>query len=168
MRNWCHQHMFVVQYDCPKPADTFWDLNCGMAYNLVDSLENRRQFNEGYHVVHHSYGGIHWSTISDTFYNHVEKMKSFEKDVWCITFIDSSIWEVWLHIADDTLQQLVKNKFVQIPAEARPDPRTVQEVVTELKACLVPLDFGKHKALEPLLAFSRMGMLLRCKMPEEE
>jgi len=48
-RNWC-QHMFTVQYDSKASANTFWDHNCGLAYNLVDSIENRQQFNEGYHV----------------------------------------------------------------------------------------------------------------------
>jgi len=146
-RNWC-QHLFAVQYDSKAPADTFWDLNCGLAYNLVDSLENRQQFNEGYHVVHHAYGGVHWSTIPDMFYGHVEKMATYEQDLLCITFINSDIWEVWAHVASRKLPQLVKNKFVHIPTAARPNPPTIEEVVTELQARLQPLDFSKRKAPE--------------------
>lgn len=146
-RNWC-QHLFAVQYDSKAPADTFWDVNCGLAYNLVDSLENRQQFNEGYHVVHHAYGGNHWTTIPDTFYEHVEKMATYKKDLLCITFIDSSIWEVWSHVASNKLPQLVKNKFVHIPTASRPNPPSVEEVVIELKARLQPLDFSMRKAPE--------------------
>lgn len=148
MRNWC-QHLFVVQYDSKAPAESFWDLNCGLAYNLVDSLENRRQFNEGYHVVHHSYGGKHWSEIPDVFYSHVERMETYDKDLWCITWVDSSIWEVWTHVASGKLPQLIKNKYVHIPTAARPEPPTIQEVMDELVARLQPLDHKKRKAPEP-------------------
>lgn len=147
-RNWC-QHLFVVQYDSKAPAETFWDLNCGLAYNLVDSLENRQQFNEGYHVVHHAYGGVHWSAIPDNFYEHVDKMSTYDKDLMCVTFLDSSIWEVWAHVASGKLPQLVRNKFVHIPTKARPDPPTIEHVVKELQARLHPLDFAKRKAPEP-------------------
>ena len=146
-RNWC-QHLFVVQYDSKAPADTFWDLNCGLAYNLIDSLENRQQFNEGYHVVHHAFGGIHWSTIPDMCYDQMAKMASNKNDLLCITFLDSSIWEVWTHVASNKLAQLVKHKFVHVPTAARPEPPTVEEIVTELQSRLQPLDFGKRKASE--------------------
>ena len=148
MRNWC-QHLFVVQYDSKYPAETFWDINCGLAYNLVDSIENRQQFNEGYHVVHHANGGKHWSEMPNVFYNQVEKMKSYEKDLMCITWTDSTIWEVWLHVASGKLAQLVKNKYVHIPTAARPNPPTIEEVVTELQARLQPLDFTKRNLPEP-------------------
>ena len=147
-RNWC-QHLFVVQYDSPAPANNFWDINCGNAYILVDSIENRQQFNEGYHVVHHANGGKHWSEMPDVFYQQVDKMAKYEHDLMCITWMDSSIWEVWAHVASGKLAQLVKHKYVHIPTAARPEPPTIGEVVMELEARLKPLDFAKRKADEP-------------------
>jgi hypothetical protein len=144
MRNWC-QHLFAVQYDSQAPVENFWDFNCGHAYILVDSVENRQQFNEGYHVVHHAHGGKHWSEMPNYFYEQVQKMKNYEKDLCCITWADSSIWEVWAHVASGKLDQLVKNKYVHIPTKARPEPPTIREVVDELTARLQPLDFHKRK-----------------------
>jgi len=46
-------------------------------------------------------------------------------------------------------QLFKKNKLVHIPTAAQPEPPTVNEIVTELKTRLHPLDFSKHKALEP-------------------
>ena len=147
-RNWC-QHLFVVQYDSPAPANNFWDLNCGLSYILLDSIENRQQFNEGYHVVHHANGGKHWSEMPDVFYQQVDRMALYEHDLMCITWTDSSIWEVWVHVACGELAKLVKHKYVHIPTAARPEPPTIGEVVAELEARLKPLDPTKRKANEP-------------------
>jgi len=99
-------------------------------------------------VVHHAYGGLHWSEIPDRFYSEVDKMASYNQDLLCITFLDSTILEVWAHVASNKLPQLVKNKFVHIPTAPRPEPPTIDAIVTELKARLQPLDFGKRKAPE--------------------
>ncbi|CAJ1336514.1 unnamed protein product [Effrenium voratum] len=138
VRNWC-QHVFVAQQS-HVPMETFFERNCALAYNLVDSLENRTQYNEGYHVIHHAFPKCHWSENPDTFYKKVEELSRYEKDLWLLTFINSSIWEVWCHVASNKLPQLVKNHFVHIPTAARPDPPTIGEVVKELKARLHRVD----------------------------
>eukprot|EP00965_Chrysotila_dentata_P043175 1434433-Pleurochrysis_carterae.AAC.1 len=139
-RNWC-QHLFVVDYDDPAPVETLFDYNCGLAYNLVDSLENRTQYNEGYHVIHHAWGGHHWSQVPDQFYECVDKLATNDNEnTMCITFVRSDIWEVWRHVVARKLPKLVKNHYVHIPTRARPSPPTVGEVVTKLEARLNKLD----------------------------
>mmetsp|Transcript_7400 Transcript_7400/g.18192 ORF Transcript_7400/g.18192 Transcript_7400/m.18192 type:complete len:338 (+) Transcript_7400:927-1940(+) len=149
MRNWC-QHLFVVQYDSPAPCNSVWDVNCGHAYVLIDSVENRKQFNEGYHVVHHANGGKHWSEMPNVFYKHVnEYMADYEEDLMCVVFADSSIWEVWSHVASGKLAQLIKNKYVHIPTKARPTAPTVGEVVEELTSRFQKLDISKRISSNP-------------------
>ncbi|KAJ8601032.1 hypothetical protein CTAYLR_007961 [Chrysophaeum taylorii] len=142
VRNWC-QHLFVVQPDAPNPPASVFDFNSGLAYNIIDSLENRTQFNEGYHVVHHAASGTHWSDIPNSFYAHVEKLKTHDADVMFLTFARTSVWDVWAHVACGKLPQYVKNHFIHIPTRARPDPPTIAHVVAELKSRLEPIRSSK-------------------------
>eukprot|EP00957_Ditylum_brightwellii_P098946 7537615-Ditylum_brightwellii.AAC.1 len=72
-------------------------------------------------------------------------MKEYNQDLTCITWINLLIWEVWLHVASDKLEQLVKANYVHIPTAAHPKPSTIKEVVKELKKRLCPLDDTQHK-----------------------
>ncbi len=56
--NWT-QHAFIHP---DHPADDFLS-----SITLVESLYNRRCFNDGYHIAHHRFPGMHWSEMPSEF-----------------------------------------------------------------------------------------------------
>mmetsp|Transcript_30447 Transcript_30447/g.57388 ORF Transcript_30447/g.57388 Transcript_30447/m.57388 type:complete len:344 (+) Transcript_30447:92-1123(+) len=56
--NWS-QHMFV---DPNNPRSSF-----GLAYNVVDTPDNQKSFNDGFHIVHHANPRCHWTDMPHKF-----------------------------------------------------------------------------------------------------
>lgn len=56
--NWS-QHVFI---DPTRPR-----ANHGLTYNCVGCSDNRKSFNDGYHIVHHNNSQVHWADLPSKF-----------------------------------------------------------------------------------------------------
>merc|ERR1719486_405668 len=72
--NWS-QHIFV---DPTRP-----EINYALTYNCIDTFVNRRTFNDGYHVIHHYNGNMHWADLPEHF--HSEKAQARHREEGAIT-----------------------------------------------------------------------------------
>lgn len=148
VRNWC-QHTMVA---AKSVGSTHFHANCSHTYNIIDEEHNRRTFNEGYHVIHHAWGGRHWTTLPEKFYEEVAKLSTCDQDVWCLTFRHTSIWKVFLHLATPgKLESFVLDHFIHIPTAARPEPPTAGEVVKELRSRCAPITTTNDSTSKPFM-----------------
>ena len=69
--NWC-QHALI---NPAKPRSNF-----GLTVNCLNSFDNRRTFNDGYHIVHHSNSKLHWTEMPQRFLDTMDKHR--EEDAW--------------------------------------------------------------------------------------
>jgi fatty acid desaturase len=122
--NW-GQHMFV-------DPDNFKS-NYALTYNCIDAPANRKTFNDGYHIVHHLNGRVHWSEMPQNFYDNVEQYK----EQGAITFRTLDFFEVGLFVMSGNLRRLAEKYYVHIgPKETAP---TVDEMVEKFKSWLKPV-----------------------------
>mmetsp|Transcript_4763 Transcript_4763/g.8578 ORF Transcript_4763/g.8578 Transcript_4763/m.8578 type:complete len:265 (-) Transcript_4763:2940-3734(-) len=72
------QHIFV----CPNdPFETY-----RLAFNYVNSPGNQRNYNDGYHLVHHITSRLHWTQAPQYFEDNIEKFA--QKDSFLFKEID--------------------------------------------------------------------------------
>lgn len=76
------QHLFINS-ECP-------DRNHALAYSIVNSASNQQNFNDGYHVAHHEFSGMHFTQLPNEFHMHIEKY--IEAD--SIVFENTSFFEI--------------------------------------------------------------------------
>mmetsp|Transcript_13129 Transcript_13129/g.17943 ORF Transcript_13129/g.17943 Transcript_13129/m.17943 type:complete len:364 (-) Transcript_13129:45-1136(-) len=62
--NWS-QHIFI---DPSNPES-----NYGLTYNCVDTPDNQKSFNDGYHIVHHINARCHWSEMPQKYLDSVQE-----------------------------------------------------------------------------------------------
>merc|ERR1712222_283879 len=98
-------------------------------------------FNDGYHVIHHLHGRLHWSEIPQFFEDHKEQFLQNG----AVTFRNIHFFDVGLLVMTGKLRRLVERHYVHL-GSAEPAP-TVDEVVRKLKTWLepVPSTVGKVK-----------------------
>lgn len=122
--NWS-QHMFVD----PRNSRS----NYALAYNCIDLPGNRRTFNDGYHIIHHSNARLHWSEMPAAFHNSLDKHGS----EGAITFRGIDFMEVGLLVMTGRLHKLAETYYVHLgDADTAP---TVDEMVAKFREWLVPV-----------------------------
>lgn len=131
--NWS-QHIFV---DPSRPES-----NYHLTYNCIDTPNNRRTFNDGYHVIHHYKAGEHWSVLPQHFHSE-EAMKKHEEE-GAITFRQIHFFDVGLYVMSGRLRQLAKYYVHLGPKETAP---TVDEVVDKMRSWLKRMPAVKAKKM---------------------
>jgi fatty acid desaturase len=119
--NW-GQHAFV---DPSRPLDSYAN-----SITCINSLYNRRCFNDGYHIGHHVKPNRHWSELPSDFLANLER---YEKEQ-CIVFEGVDFFMVSLLLFSGRYQWL-ERRMLRFPS----DHRTASQRVEFLKARTRPL-----------------------------
>lgn len=82
--NWC-QHILV------NPKDPF--RNTQITYNCVNTPDNQLSCNDGYHVVHHENGRLHWTEMPAKFMDNIERYARED----CINFHTTGIFFIGIY-----------------------------------------------------------------------
>jgi len=84
--NWS-QHIFIHP-DRPRS-------NYGLTMNCINTVNNQRTFNDGYHILHHQNSRTHWSELPDRF-NHADVQELLRKEEAIVVdglwFDDVGLW----------------------------------------------------------------------------
>jgi fatty acid desaturase len=122
--NWS-QHVFV------DPSDN--RNNYALAYNCIDSGENRKTFNDGYHILHHLDSRRHWSELPSVFHASIDK----HVEQGALTFRNADNNMVGLLVMTGNLRRLASEHYVHLgDKDSAP---LVEEVVAKLRRRLQPV-----------------------------
>jgi fatty acid desaturase len=112
--NWA-QHAFVDQEDPECPYKN--------SITVVDSLYNKRCFNDGYHIGHHLFPGMHWTEMPAEF----EKNRDKYYDKGAMVFRKLDYQMIWLLLM---LKQYRKLAEYYVPREGeKVDTNTIVEII---------------------------------------
>jgi fatty acid desaturase len=125
------QHAFV---DPNHPSDAHKN-----AYNLLDSRLNARAYNDGFHVVHHRFPGMHWSEMPAWHAAHLAEEQA--RGTMHFSGIADFI-EMWALLMTRNYAKIA-SRYVRAPG----DTRTDAEIVTWLKSLTRPLPNEKIVSL---------------------
>jgi fatty acid desaturase len=87
------------------------------SYNLVDTRHNQRAYNDGYHVVHHLFPGMHWSEMPGWYEAHKEEYA--RHDTIAFAGINDYI-EMWGLLMLRRYDRIAR-AYVRQPGDARSD-----------------------------------------------
>lgn len=119
--NWA-QHAFIDQED---PACDYKN-----SITVIDSLYNKRCFNDGYHIGHHLYPGMHWTEMPDEFEKNIDKY--YEQGAMVFRKLDYQA--IWL------LLMLKQHRFLAkyyVPKAG--EQADLNEVTERIRAKLKPI-----------------------------
>lgn len=119
--NWT-QHAFIDPND---PQNSFKN-----SITVVDSLYNKRCFNDGYHIAHHFSPGMHWSEMPDEF----EKRKRHYGENEALVFRTLDYQMIWFLLMLKQYKTLARY-YVQHDGHEL----TLGELVGRIKERLTPL-----------------------------
>lgn len=110
--NW-GQHAFI---DPSRPGDSYVN-----SITCINSLYNRRCFNDGYHIGHHVKQNRHWTELPGDFEANVEK---YVKE-GCIVFqgLDFAMVSVFLFLKR---YDWLAKAFVRLPGDSRTDAEVIE------------------------------------------
>ena len=121
--NWS-QHIFV----CPEdPRNDYKS-----AYTCINSFENQKTFDDGYHVQHHVDSRMHWSTFAKNFSTKETLEKHAKEDA--LVFEGVHFFDVGICVMFGKLDYLAE-RYVCYGQKKR----TKEEIVKELKRRLEPI-----------------------------
>lgn len=118
--NWA-QHAFI---DTNSPENPFKN-----SITVIDSVYNKRCFNDGYHIGHHLSPGMHWSEMPGDFEKNIDIY--YENDAMVFRKLDYQI--IWF------LLMLKQYKFLAkfyVPHNERLD---IDQIMTKIKSKLGPV-----------------------------
>eukprot|EP00850_Spirogloea_muscicola_P011254 SM000069S20691 [mRNA] locus=s69:213200:215070:+ [translate_table: standard] len=119
--NWS-QHIFV---DPARPRN-----NYALTYNLVQSADNQKTFNDGYHIVHHVNSKLHWTELPKRF---IETLgKHAEEDA--LVFNGLGFFDVGILVFAGRLDVLA-NRYVNLGQKQR----SQEEIIALLRERLRPI-----------------------------
>merc|ERR1719235_135755 len=119
------QHIFV---DPDSPLS-----NYTLTYNCIDCPGNQTTFNDGYHIIHHLNGRMHWAEMPSYFHANLEKIEVQDS----ITFRGIHFFDVGILVMTKQLRKLVEKYSVHVGSpETAP---TIEQVEERLRAWLVPV-----------------------------
>ena len=119
--NWA-QHAFIDEKDSKSPFKN--------SITIIDSLYNKRCFNDGYHIGHHLYPGMHWSEMPKEFENN--KDKYYQNEALIFRTLDYQM--IWFLLMIKQYRFLAK--FYVAKDEAH---HSIDEITTMIKSRLSPL-----------------------------
>ena len=123
--NWS-QHIFV----CPDdPRNDYKS-----TYTCINSFENQKTFDDGYHVQHHVDSRMHWSTFASNFSRKETLEKHAKEDA--LVFEGVHFFDVGLCVMLGKLDYLAE-RYVFYGQKKR----TKEEIVMELKRRLEPIEY---------------------------
>lgn len=119
--NWA-QHAFIDQKD---PKNDFKN-----SITVVDSLYNKRCFNDGYHIAHHRFPGMHWTEMPAEFEEN--KDSYYHQDSMVFRTIDYQM--IWL------LLMLKQHRFLaKFYVPAKGEVADLDELAHKIKSKLKPV-----------------------------
>ena len=135
--NWS-QHMFVH----PDVAKMRGDMrsieyNCKITMNVINHWNNRRTFNDGYHITHHVHPWCHWSELPRKFVAELDKYAEHD----AVVFEGTDFFEVGFNVMIRTMWDAegawrwVNRHFVHLTARKR----SPAQVRAFLEARLAPV-----------------------------
>lgn len=132
--NWS-QHMFIDPENvalAPSPQGKPRQNNYVITYNCIDTWQNKRCFNDGYHIIHHQSARLHWTELPTCFHNTLDTHLKHG----AITFRDIHFFDVGLLVMAGWLHRLAEHYVHLGPADTAP---TKDQVVEILRARLKPV-----------------------------
>lgn len=132
--NWA-QHMFI------NPMNP--ESNYGLTYNCLDSPTNRTTFNDGYHVVHHLNGRLHWTELPTAFYE--KKEEHFKSGA--ITFRNIHFFDVGILVMTKQLRKLAEHYVHLGPPDKAPTIEAVEECLRARLKPIAPIKSASSKKL---------------------
>lgn len=108
--NWA-QHAFV---DIDDPANAYKHSTC-----LINVPYNHRCYNDGYHVVHHLHGNMHWSEMPDYFQKNIDDFVKNDALVFSGLGNNQTVWWCLMTGQYDRLARFV------VPLQGRTHAETV-------------------------------------------
>ena len=122
--NWS-QHIFV----CPDDPQNEYK----SAYTCINSFENQKTFDDGYHVQHHLDSRMHWSKFA-THFSQKETLEKHAKED-ALVFDGLHFFDVGMCVMLGRLEYLAE-RYVYYGQKKR----TKKEIVMELKRRLEPIE----------------------------
>lgn len=119
--NWS-QHMFV---DPAKSRSSY-----SLAYNCVDTPDNQKSFNDGYHIIHHVNPRVHWTDMPKTFLSKMDEHIAEDS----LVFMGIGFFEVGALVFSRQLGRLADN-WVDLQEK----PRSREQKIEILKERLKPV-----------------------------
>lgn len=93
--NWT-QHAFIDSSDPECPYKN--------SITVIDSIYNKRCFNDGYHIAHHFFPGMHWSEMPTEFEKHKEEY--YQNGAMIFRKLDYQI--IWFYLMFKNYKGLAK------------------------------------------------------------
>ena len=130
--NFC-QHIFINKEQASSPF--------GITYCLVDSPNNQKTFNDGYHVEHHIMSTRHWSDLPKKFMERINEYEEHDALVFCG---DVSFLSIGYLVFTENYDRLY-----EILVQFESNPRSRQEVEKMLRERLMPVQrWGDGKLIK--------------------
>ena len=124
--NWS-QHIFV---DPKDPRNDF-----KLTYTCVNSSENQKTFDDGYHVTHHIDSKLHWTKFARHFMRKENLEKYAKEDAF--VFEGVHFFDVGLRILILRDLDYLAERYVVLPGQRK--KRNKKEIVKEMKKRLVAI-----------------------------
>lgn len=119
--NWA-QHAFIDQED---PENSYKN-----SITIIDSLYNTRCFNDGYHIGHHLYPGMHWSEMPQEFDQN--KATYYENDALIFRKLDYQM--IWFLLMIKQYKFLAK---FYVPSEG--EALNIEVIAARIRSKMAPL-----------------------------
>ncbi len=113
--NWA-QHAFI---DATKPESIY-----GNSITCINTIYNKKCFNDGYHIGHHLRPYLHWTEMPANF---KENIDTYNKNK-AIVFSGLDYFQIWFLLMIKNYKKLAKS-FVQLG-----EPQTTEEIIIFLKS----------------------------------
>ena len=126
------QHIFVHPNIATIPQKLkSYEFNCYLSMQLINSFENQKTFNDGYHVTHHINSQCHWSDMPAHFLTNLEKFRDCDAFVFHSCFFNDVGIAVFTHN-----WQWLYDHYVHLTKEKK----TLKEMTKEFKLRLKPIN----------------------------
>eukprot|EP00897_Mesotaenium_endlicherianum_P009895 jgi/Mesen1/8934/ME000551S08412 len=117
--NWS-QHIFI---DPARPRNNY----C-LTYNLVNSVDNTKTFNDGYHIIHHTNSKLHWTQLPVRFMETLEKHGQED----AIVFEGLSVFDVGFFVFTGQLD-ILADRYVNIGQKKRSKGELIEMFLSRLQ-----------------------------------
>jgi fatty acid desaturase len=120
--NWGN-HAFID----PKAPENLYRNSC----NIINTFHNKRNFNDGYHIIHHVHSTLHWSELPAEFDSNIDVYARED----ALVFERINYFAVWFLVVTRNLEKLA-TYVVHLPGGPK---RSHAEIVTMLRERVQPI-----------------------------